>query len=190
AWVKFLAPTLTRSAGMDAGRHVFSCLNKVEICISITILHLLEMQWTTPGLQIPYKVAELESLNLSLLTPIVLVGFLQTCWLLPALLHRAQSLIASAAISTVTRTTDNFRGRDTRESLTFGEESRSREVENTYRNHLGHSTSASGLYSPDSRSISHLLYVSAEVVKVGCIAYAIFQLSTALMAYVEAVARD
>ncbi|KAJ9080237.1 hypothetical protein DSO57_1027264 [Entomophthora muscae] len=192
AWVKFLAPTLSGSAGVDVGRHVFSCLNKVEICISITLLHLLEMQWTTPALQLPYKVADLESLNLSLLTPIVLVGFLQTCWLLPALLHRSQSLIASAAIPTsISRNSDSYRDAEPREGSRPNEEMRSRgSSDNPYRNASGSSNSINGLRNPDSRSISHLLYVSTEVVKVSCISYAIFLLTCALMAYVEAVARE
>lgn len=191
SWVKFLAPTLTTSVGVDVGRHVFSCFNKLEICISITLLHLLEMQWTTPALQLPYKVVDLESLNLSLLTPIVLVGFLQTCWLLPALLHRSQSMVASVAIPASVIPTQ------TNENTNENEDSRSNEDQRTqtptdapvYRGTIN-SYSAMSSRNSSGRSISHCLYISTEVIKVSCISYAIYLLSSALMSYVDAVAKE
>lgn len=95
SWTKFIVPSVEIRIGMDVLRHVFSVLNKFEIAISIVLLNLLEMQWTDASLQLPYSKSTLETLNISLLTAVTIVGFLETCWLLPSLLHKTQLFVQS-----------------------------------------------------------------------------------------------
>ncbi|KAI9296442.1 hypothetical protein K502DRAFT_364120 [Neoconidiobolus thromboides FSU 785] len=178
-FIKTLAPTLTTIISLDISRHVLSTFNKFEILISITLLHLLEMQWTTPTLQLPYKFNELESLNLSILSPIVLVGFLQTCWLLPALLHRSQFLIASNVIP------DNTTTSTPTSTSTNGSDSPSQSTVTYSRINNNHITANEN----QSRSFSYLLYIATEVVKVSCLIYSLKLLSKVLIHYVQTVAR-
>lgn len=79
--VKFTAPSLTLSVGLDVGRHVFQAFNKVEIVFGTLALILLLR-------------TELTFLNKSLFATILIMLLLQCFWLLPALDERALIIIA------------------------------------------------------------------------------------------------
>ncbi|KAJ3081379.1 hypothetical protein HK102_002390 [Quaeritorhiza haematococci] len=92
AWVKFHAPTPSRSHLLDVGRHVFSALNKVEVVVAVGMLYLNAMRLATVG-----------ETNLSggwkawvwVIPPLITLG-LQTFWLYPALRERATEIITKA----------------------------------------------------------------------------------------------
>ena len=86
AWLKFQAPGVTLSVGLNIGRLVFNALNKVEWVFAITALILVYA-----GGELIFK------RTLILLIPI-LVLLLQTFWLLPALDHRALLQIGGTAV--------------------------------------------------------------------------------------------
>ncbi|UCF92417.1 MAG: DUF4149 domain-containing protein [Desulfobacterales bacterium] len=78
--VKFRAPTLTRSVGLDVGRHVFGFFNKVEIALGVITLGLLLMirpSWPTV---IPY-------------TAVWVIVILQSFWLMPFLDARTDLIL-------------------------------------------------------------------------------------------------
>lgn len=79
--VKFTAPSLTLSVGLDVGRHVFQAFNKVEIVFG-TLLCVLVIR------------SQLSLLNKLLFGLIALFLVLECVWLLPVLDERALVIIA------------------------------------------------------------------------------------------------
>lgn len=79
--VKFTAPSLTLSVGLDVGRHVFQAFNKVEIVFGTLALILLFR-------------SELTLLSKSIFASILFLLLLQCFWLLPGLDERALIIIA------------------------------------------------------------------------------------------------
>ena len=82
AWLKFRAPGLTLPVGLQIGKLVFSALNKVELLLAAAILisHFI------------YRARLMTLTNLFCVVPMVVL-FLQTIWLLPALSDRATMII-------------------------------------------------------------------------------------------------
>lgn len=78
--VKFTAPSLTLSAGLDVGRRVFSVLNKIELAFGITLV-LIFLSTKTYGSRF------------LLLAGILLILLIQTIFLLPILDIRAEEYI-------------------------------------------------------------------------------------------------
>ncbi len=76
AVVKFRAPSLTRSVGLDVGRYVFRALNRVEMILG-SVLFMLG-----------------TGMRLGMARSILL---LQTFWLLPAMNQRAEQYISGHA---------------------------------------------------------------------------------------------
>jgi hypothetical protein len=171
SWVKFLAPSITLLSGVDAGRHVFSVLNKCEIVLVVALLHLLEMQWSSVQLQDAYNKLDLEWLHLLILLPISLVCFLQTCWLLPALLSKSQQVIANASgPNNNSNSSGNANGTNTNTNI------------NTTRN-LNSGRGGSG-----GRSFSHSLYVLTEIVKVISLTSSLSLIYFSIVQYVKQLA--
>ena len=82
AWLKFQAPGITLPLGLGIGRLVFSALNKVEWIFAIAI-----------GIQLViHKAPLLSTKTVAFLLPLLLL-FIQTVWLLPALDARAEMYI-------------------------------------------------------------------------------------------------
>src|SRR5690606_32082900 len=84
AWLKFRAAGVTLTVGLNIGRLIFSYLNKVE-----WVFVLLSLVLIYAGGGLMYKK------SIILLVPVLMV-FLQTIWLLPALDHRAVLQITGA----------------------------------------------------------------------------------------------
>jgi len=82
AWLKFQAPGITVSLGLEIGRLVFGALNKVEWACTIAILASFLIS----------KGSLVSSNNLLYCIPVFLL-VLQTVWLLPALDVRAEQYI-------------------------------------------------------------------------------------------------
>lgn len=83
AWVKFRAPTLSKAAGVDAGRHVFAALNAVEAGLGVGLVAAL-VQGGAAG-----PVARLAALALSTLG-------MGIAFLTPALDVRARAIITAS----------------------------------------------------------------------------------------------
>lgn len=81
--VKFRAPSLTQTAGIDVGRHVFSALNRVEIVAAVAGIGIARA-WGGRLSASEYVV------------PAVLA--LQTGFLLPALVRRADKIIKGETV--------------------------------------------------------------------------------------------
>lgn len=82
AWLKFQAPGITLPLGLGIGRLVFEALNKVEWVFAIAI-----------GIQLViHKSPLLSTKTIAFLLPLLLL-FIQTIWLLPALDARAEMYI-------------------------------------------------------------------------------------------------
>ena len=84
AWVKFKAPSLTRAAAVDAGRHVFAALNAVEAGLGVGLVTGLAAGRAGGA------AARLAGVAVGVLG----VG---VAWLTPALDARARALIGAAA---------------------------------------------------------------------------------------------
>ncbi|MFI2744471.1 hypothetical protein ACG2LH_17180 [Zhouia sp. PK063] len=84
AWLKFRAPNITLSIGLEIGRLVFRALNGVEWCFALIILGLIR------------KVTSKTLFNNVSLFFFISLGILllQTLWLLPKLDHRAIKIIS------------------------------------------------------------------------------------------------
>lgn len=80
AWLKFRAPGVTIPIGLGIGRLVFGALNKVEWILAIAVLADLFLH--RPNRQTALWIG----------LPLIVL-FLQTFWLLPALDVRAESII-------------------------------------------------------------------------------------------------
>jgi len=82
AWLKFQAPGITVPLGLGIGRLVFDALNKVEWVFAIAIIFsgsIVTEKW-------------LRFKNLAFVVPLLLL-FMQTFWVLPALDARAELVI-------------------------------------------------------------------------------------------------
>lgn len=82
AWLKFQAPGITVPLGLGIGRLVFDALNKVEWVFAIAIIFsgsIAKEKW-------------LSFKNLAFVIPLLLL-FMQTFWVLPALDARAERVI-------------------------------------------------------------------------------------------------
>jgi hypothetical protein len=82
AWLKFQAPGITIPLGLGIGRLVFDALNKVEWVFAIAIIFsgsVVTEKW-------------LRFKNLAFVVPLLLL-FMQTFWVLPALDARAELVI-------------------------------------------------------------------------------------------------
>lgn len=87
AWLKFRAPGVTLPIGLSIGKLIFSVLNKLEwLFILVLIIHRLAY---------PADFSLTQNITSALLIMILL---LQTCWLLPVLDTRAESLIQGRAV--------------------------------------------------------------------------------------------
>ncbi|RKD89770.1 hypothetical protein [Mangrovibacterium diazotrophicum] len=86
AWIKFRADGVTREIGLSIGSLVFTVLNRIELTILLII-------WLLLFLQNKRHVFKIVSENI-LICLISLVLLLQTIWLLPNLVHRAEEIIA------------------------------------------------------------------------------------------------
>src|SRR5690606_34680200 len=79
AWLKFRAPGVSISSGLEIGRLVFNALNKVEWVLATVIMVSL-LVWERTSFQAP---------ALWWLLPALLILLVQTAWLLPRLDERA-----------------------------------------------------------------------------------------------------
>ncbi|WP_419534894.1 hypothetical protein [Endozoicomonas sp.] len=78
--VKFTAPSLTLSAGVDVGRHVFAIFDNVQWLI-IALLVLVSLRYSSSGM-------------IRWLPLIVFMQIIQSAWLLPILNQQALDIIA------------------------------------------------------------------------------------------------
>ncbi|MEP1032245.1 hypothetical protein [Ekhidna sp.] len=78
AWLKFQAPGITLSLGLGIGRLVFGALNKVEIVFALSLLISTALD------------REIKTKAFAILVIPLLILFIQSIWLLPALDARAE----------------------------------------------------------------------------------------------------
>ncbi|MCJ0742983.1 hypothetical protein [Pedobacter montanisoli] len=88
AWLKFQAPGITVTLGLGIGKLVFSALNKMEWIFAIAIL--------TEQVYLRKKILIKD--NLFYFIPLIIL-FIQTVWILPALDLRAEALIKGQALT-------------------------------------------------------------------------------------------
>lgn len=81
SWLKFRVKELTLPIGLSIGKKVFSALNKVEIVISIALISIVVLNWTS------------NFLAFTLLGIGIVIVLLQTFWLLPMLDKRVEILL-------------------------------------------------------------------------------------------------
>jgi len=81
AWLKFRAPGITLPLGLGIGRLVFTALNRMEIIFLVITLVCL----------FPFK--NISKFHKIIFLVIILLLVLQTFWLLPVLVSRAESYI-------------------------------------------------------------------------------------------------
>ena len=84
AWLKFQAPGITLSLGLGIGKLVFTALNAVEWVLLVCYLILMSISFKSLKFL----------LTTHLLQGIVLILLLQSFWLLPALVERADLIIS------------------------------------------------------------------------------------------------
>lgn len=86
AWLKFQAEGVTREIGLSIGKLVFTALNRVELVLLLIV-------WVILIFQKQYKKWQLSIGNIMIwvLTAILAI---QTFWLLPELVERAELIIA------------------------------------------------------------------------------------------------
>ena len=97
AWVKFRAPTLSKSAAVDAGRHVFAALNSVEAGLAVGLVAALFALRPRPApdlLLIPLS-SRLDGWRRLAAVPLAALA-LQASWLTPSLDRRARELIVGS----------------------------------------------------------------------------------------------
>jgi len=82
AWLKFRAPGITLPLGLGIGKLVFGALNKMELIFMIITLSCL----------FPFR--NLSKLSKILLSIVFTMLIIQTLWLLPVLVSRAESYIS------------------------------------------------------------------------------------------------
>ena len=96
AWVKFKAPTLSKAAAVDAGRHVFAALNAVESGLAVALAAALFLATPRPLLLLaPSPASPLDSWRRLAAVPLLALAF-QVSWLTPQLDRRARELIVSS----------------------------------------------------------------------------------------------
>lgn len=78
--VKFTAPSVTRSIGLDVGRHVFAALNKVELLLGAVALGA-------------FLLADLTAATRWIMGGVFVILGVQTLGLLPALRAQATAII-------------------------------------------------------------------------------------------------
>lgn len=88
AWLKFQAPGVTLAVGLGIGKLVFNALNKVEWVFAIVVC----------ASAVLYSRSLFSVSNISLLF-IVVILFIQTAWLLPALDVRAEQYIMARPVA-------------------------------------------------------------------------------------------
>jgi hypothetical protein len=81
--VKFTAPSLTLSAGLDVGRRVFFVLNKIELAFGIILLLI-------------FLSTKIYGSRILLLSAILIILLIQTIFLLPMLDIRAEEYISGS----------------------------------------------------------------------------------------------
>ncbi len=86
AWLKFRADGISTEAGLSIGKLIFTSLNHLEIALLIIV-------WIIYGFHQQLKALKLSTNNLMLwgITTILLI---QSIWLLPGLVERAELIIA------------------------------------------------------------------------------------------------
>lgn len=88
AWLKFQAPGISLSLGLEIGRLVFNALNRVEWILAIAIFVS----------SVYFRTFQLSVFTLLLFLSVVVL-ILQTVWLLPSLDQRAELLIAGQHVA-------------------------------------------------------------------------------------------
>ncbi|MFW6275589.1 MAG: hypothetical protein ACOC2M_03040 [bacterium] len=86
AWLKFQAEGVTRETGLSIGKLVFTALNRVELLFLVSV-------WVILFVQKQYKIRQLSANNF-MLWFITVILIIQTFWLLPKLVERAEIIIA------------------------------------------------------------------------------------------------
>lgn len=84
--VKFQAPSLTLSAGVDVGRHVFAAFEQCQWCLSLALVLAM------PVIKPPTS-------SKVILVVILLLMIIQSVWLLPELNQKAADIIAHKPVS-------------------------------------------------------------------------------------------
>lgn len=87
AWLKFQAPGITLPIGLGVGRLVFNALNKVEWALAVAVYICF----------ISNKQRVISLRNWQFMSVLIIL-FIQTFWLLPALDQRAVSIINGAVV--------------------------------------------------------------------------------------------
>jgi hypothetical protein len=85
AWLKFQAEGVSREIGLSIGKLVFTALNRVEIVLLVSV-------WIILIIQKRYKIRQLNANNL-MIWCLTVILFVQTFWLLPELVERAEIII-------------------------------------------------------------------------------------------------
>ncbi len=83
SWLKFRAPGITMPVGLSIGKLVFSALNKIEWVFTLVIV-----------INIFLNISEIAFADKIWFALIVIILFVQTAWLLPALNNRAKAIIS------------------------------------------------------------------------------------------------
>lgn len=83
SWLKFRAPGITLPVGLRVGKKVFNALNRVEWVLFMIVISL----------------SLFTQIYIGLLVCIGITLFLQTCYLLPMLNHRADKIIAGETVA-------------------------------------------------------------------------------------------
>ncbi len=86
AWLKFRAEGVTTEIGLSIGKLVFLALNRTELVI-LGVIWFLSMVLKKKGM------GRFSVQNL-LLWSVTVIILLQTTWLLPELIHRAEAIIS------------------------------------------------------------------------------------------------
>lgn len=86
AWLKFRAEGVTTEIGLSIGKLVFTALNRVEIALLILVWILMRVR----DKQNLFRVTSIHIMWWC----VTFILLLQTFWLLPALVNRAEQIIA------------------------------------------------------------------------------------------------
>ena len=88
SWLKFQAPGITLPIGLSIGRLVFGTLNKIEWVFAVVV-----------AISAFANRKSLMNFSNIFLLAVIVILFLQTVWLLPALDERAELYIQGKAVS-------------------------------------------------------------------------------------------
>lgn len=86
--LKFKAPNITLTLGLGIGKLVFSALNKIEIAFSIVLICWMTFQYKSLG-----------SLEIAMLTLLIVLVVIQSVWLMPILNERVDRLIEGVEVA-------------------------------------------------------------------------------------------